>query len=175
MLDWKRKMGVPGRNTSTIKGVIADTVLHHVFNELPPLWLVLHFEFITAPESTRLTSLKCCIELKWTIIVYTSYGNKKKYADCRKKAMFCCLTWVIHQYFKVSVGVETLRAPFNSSLVQKIHATCWRTLLSIRHAVLFHHEKPNVEVDVFRLLERRKLNAIPKKKKLSFNNCQQSC
>ena len=77
MLDWKRKMGVPGRNTSTIKGVIADTVLHHVFNELPPLWLVMYFEFITAPESTRLISLKYCIELKWTIIVYTSYGNKK--------------------------------------------------------------------------------------------------
>lgn len=74
--------------------------------------------------------------------------------------VWCCLTWVIHQYFKVPVGVKTPRAPFTSSLVREIHATCWRTLLSIWHQVLSHYVKFDIEVDVSRLLQRRKLNAI---------------
>lgn len=86
--------------------------------------------------------------------------------------VWCCLTWVIHQYFKVPVGVKTLRAPFTSSLVREIHATCWRTLLSIWHQVLPHYVKFDIEVDVSRLLQRRKLNAIQENLSVNF---QWSC
>lgn len=119
------------------------------------------FEFITAPESTAIPYIMTRV-LHWVNIV----DLLRVQNVCRLPEKMLCfngLTWYIHQYFKVSVGTETLRTPFSSSLVQNIHVTCWRTLLSIRHSVLSHHHKHDIEVDVFRLLERQKLiNAIQK-------------